>query len=205
MSLTEAGEMLSEAHPILLQPPSDSFQARKTLVWPKSSFGVSVKCCGKIWMNFGVSPLFVEGFAGERLFCGRIELLTESTYFLSLLFVIVWRYSVQATRHSIISPRRSLKNGCSGAGWCEEPRHGPWNRGMCVQLPNCVWLFAAPRIMCPPGSSVHGVPQARILQWVAVPSSRGSLPPRDWTRVSCINWRRKWQPTPVFLPGESHG
>ena len=48
MSLTEAGEMLSEAHPILLQPLSDSFQARKTLVWPKSSFGVSVKCCGKI-------------------------------------------------------------------------------------------------------------------------------------------------------------
>ena len=33
-----------------------------------------------------------------------------------------------------------------------------------------------------PGSSVHGILQARILQWVAIPSSRGSS--RDWTQVS---------------------
>ena len=32
-----------------------------------------------------------------------------------------------------------------------------------------------------PGSSVHGIPQARILQWVAMPSSRGSSQPRDQT------------------------
>ena len=32
-----------------------------------------------------------------------------------------------------------------------------------------------------PGSSVHGILQARILEWVAVPSSRGSSPPRDQT------------------------
>jgi len=31
----------------------------------------------------------------------------------------------------------------------------------------------------PPGSSVHGILQARILEWVATPSSRGSSPPRD--------------------------
>ena len=31
----------------------------------------------------------------------------------------------------------------------------------------------------PPGSSVHGILQARILEWVAMPSSRGSSPPRD--------------------------
>ena len=36
----------------------------------------------------------------------------------------------------------------------------------------------------PPGSSVHGILQARILEWVAVPSSRGSSRPRDGTRVS---------------------
>ena len=38
----------------------------------------------------------------------------------------------------------------------------------------------------PPGSSVHGLLQARILEWVAFPFSRGSCPPRDGTRVSCI-------------------
>ena len=31
----------------------------------------------------------------------------------------------------------------------------------------------------PPGSSVHGILQARILMWVIMPSSRGSSPPRD--------------------------
>ena len=38
----------------------------------------------------------------------------------------------------------------------------------------------------PPGSSVHGISQARILEWVAVAFSRGSSRPRDRTHVSCI-------------------
>jgi len=35
----------------------------------------------------------------------------------------------------------------------------------------------------PPGSSVHGILQARILEGVAMPSCRESFPPRDWTHV----------------------
>ena len=38
----------------------------------------------------------------------------------------------------------------------------------------------------PHGYSVHGILQARILEWVAVPSSRGSSQPRDWTQVCGI-------------------
>ena len=41
-----------------------------------------------------------------------------------------------------------------------------------------------------PGSSVHGVFQARVLEWVAISFSRGSSLPRYWTRVSCIVGRR---------------
>ena len=37
-----------------------------------------------------------------------------------------------------------------------------------------------------PGSSIHGILQARILEWVAIPFSRGSSQPRDQTQVSCI-------------------
>ena len=37
-----------------------------------------------------------------------------------------------------------------------------------------------------PGSSVHGILQARILEWVAIPFSRGSSQPRNQTCVSCI-------------------
>ena len=40
-----------------------------------------------------------------------------------------------------------------------------------------------------PGSSVHGTLQARILEWVFTPFSRGSSWPRDRTQVSCITDR----------------
>ena len=39
------------------------------------------------------------------------------------------------------------------------------------------------------GSSVHGIFQARILEWVAIPFSRESSQPRDQTLVSCITGR----------------
>ena len=41
----------------------------------------------------------------------------------------------------------------------------------------------------PPGSSIHGLLQARILEWVAIPFSRGSSQQRDQTQVSCIAGR----------------
>ena len=41
----------------------------------------------------------------------------------------------------------------------------------------------------PPGFSVHGILQARIPEWVAIPFSRGSSWLRDWTWVSCIAGR----------------
>ena len=38
----------------------------------------------------------------------------------------------------------------------------------------------------PSGTSVHGILQARILEWVAIPFSKGSSQPRDQTPVSCM-------------------
>ena len=122
---------------------------------------------------------------------------------------------------------------------------------------------SCPTICNPLDYTVHGILQARILEWVAVPFSRVTSQPRDRTQVSCITgifftswairaekamaphsstfawkipwtqepgrlqsmgslrvghdwvtslslftfvrWRRKRQPTPVFLPGESQG
>ena len=40
-----------------------------------------------------------------------------------------------------------------------------------------------------PGSSIHGILQIRILEWVAIPFSRGSSQPRDWACISCITGR----------------
>ena len=39
----------------------------------------------------------------------------------------------------------------------------------------------------PPGSSVYGILQARILEWLAISYSRQSPWPRDWTHVSCVS------------------
>ena len=50
----------------------------------------------------------------------------------------------------------------------------------------------------PPGFSVHWILQARMLEWVAISSSRGSFQPRDWTRVSHVAGR-------FFLPSEPPG
>ena len=53
-----------------------------------------------------------------------------------------------------------------------------------------------------PGSTVHGILQARVLEWVAMPSSRGSSQPRDRTCVSCLP---HWQvgSLPLAPPGKS--
>jgi len=40
----------------------------------------------------------------------------------------------------------------------------------------------------PPGSPVHGIFQAKLLEWVAISSSRGSSLLRDRTRASCVSW-----------------
>ena len=70
----------------------------------------------------------------------------------------------------------------------------------------------------PPGSSVHGILQTRILEWFAMPFSRGSSRPRDQTCTSCGSCiaegfftakqpgsadaeHRQHQPHPAALPG----
>ena len=62
----------------------------------------------------------------------------------------------------------------------------------------------------PPGSSLYGILQAKILQWVAMPSSRGSSRPRGQTQVSsvsCIGRRvlyqqRHWEALVSHMDGE---
>ena len=44
----------------------------------------------------------------------------------------------------------------------------------------------------PPGVSINGILQARILEWAAIPSSRGSSRPRNWTNVSYVSCNGWW-------------
>ena len=54
---------------------------------------------------------------------------------------------------------------------------------------SCIWLFVTPCTLARPGFSVHRILQARILEQVANPSSRGFSWSRDQTWVSCITGR----------------
>ena len=65
-------------------------------------------------------------------------------------------------------------------------------KATCVYIINCCYLVAK---SCPtlqpmdcslPGSSVHGISQARILEWATIYSSRSSSQPRFWTPISCL-------------------
>ena len=66
------------------------------------------------------------------------------------------------------------------------------NMGLCIQC-TCGQLLQLCLTLCdpmdcgPPGSSVHGILQARILKRVAMPSSGGSSPPRHQTHVSYVS------------------
>ena len=57
--------------------------------------------------------------------------------------------------------------------------------GMLLQL--CP-ILCDPMDGSPPGSSVHGILQTRILEWIAISSSRGSSQPRDWTCAPYVSF-----------------
>ena len=57
----------------------------------------------------------------------------------------------------------------------------------CAKLLQLCPSLCDPMDCSPPGSSVHGILHARILEWVAMPSSRGSSRPRDQTRISYVS------------------
>ena len=63
------------------------------------------------------------------------------------------------------------------------------NKPLCCLVARLCRLLCDPVVWSPPGSSVHGISQARILEWVAIPFTRGSSPPRDGTQVSCLAGR----------------
>ena len=61
---------------------------------------------------------------------------------------------------------------------------------LCVCMLSCfspVRLFSDRTDYSPPSSSVRGILQARILEWVAISSFRGSSQTSDWTHVSCVS------------------
>ena len=69
-----------------------------------------------------------------------------------------------------------------------------------VRAQSCL-TFCDPMNCSPPGFSVQGILQARILEWVAISYSRGSSQSRDGTLISCLTGRGIYHSLPRMLPG----
>ena len=63
---------------------------------------------------------------------------------------------------------------------------------VCTKLLQSCLTLCDPIDCSLPGSTVHGILQARILEWVAMPYFRGSSQPRDQTHVSYVSWTGNW-------------
>ena len=77
------------------------------------------------------------------------------------------------------------------------PENGP-TCGLHAQL--CPSSSGPPWTVAPPGSSIHGILQAGILEWVAISSSRGSSQPRDRTPASPASAGELFTPEPTGTP-----
>ena len=139
----------------------------------RDSISILNKCCcqGKGCFLFyffatkGTWALGLFGSGGNKHILGRMDSTSRSPFLLEFLKVtkLLLTFTTDSSTCSCIHLKLFR---------------------VCESL-SCVWL-CDPMDCSLPGSSVHGVLQARILEWVAIPFSRGSFWPGDWTWVSCI-------------------
>ena len=82
-------------------------------------------------------------------------------------------------------------------------RDAVYSSAAAAQTLSHVQFFCDPVDCSLSGSSVHGILQARILEWVAISSSRGFSQPRDQTCVSCVSPALQAGSLPLAPPGKS--
>ena len=142
-------------HPLLLLPS----------VFPSIRvFSNESTLCISIGASASVPPMNIQGWFPLGL-TGLISLLSKE-----ILRVFS---STTIRKHQVFSAQPSLWCSSHICTWPLEKPHVCLVAHLCSTLCNLVDYS-------PPGSWVHGILQARILEWVAIPISRGSSPPRDW-------------------------
>ena len=124
----------------------------------------------------------VEKWLGERVYWKTQPSHGEESQ--DCLWVETWD-AQEPTR--LGGKRRCWAFYTDESGRCQNPRHEAEGEGEVAQ--SCPTL-------CDPvdrnllGFSIHGILQARILEWIAISFSRGSSQPRDRTQVSHVGGRR---------------
>ena len=80
----------------------------------------------------------------------------------------------------------------NGVGWCGNSLFHPRSTYLSLHCVCAQSLQSCPTLCnsmhCSPGSSVHGIFQESILQWVAISSFRESSQPRNWIHICFVRW-----------------
>ena len=114
-----------------------------------------------------------RGFLGEKITCHSLQVAHS----------VCSRSCKLLVRKLHSNKQRSLGwctnwNWTTGLRWRAIRKFMEWI-GCCLIAQSCLTL-RDPMDCSPPGFSVYGISQARILEWVAISYSRGSSQPRDW-------------------------
>ena len=119
----------------------------------------------------------------------HIVSLAQLTHLLPAAFTITFLI-INLILKKVLSPLSSWKCARSTLSFwfCSEVKKKKKKRSERVS-PSVMSDSSDPMNCTPPASFVYGIFQARILKWIAMPFSRGSSWPRDWTWVSCIAGR----------------
>ena len=136
------------------------------LVWEKTVYALSHWLFATLWTVPRQAPLSMDS-PGKNTGVGCHALLQE-------IFL-----TQGSNRGSCIS--------CIAGGFLTH--RTIWEVCVCVLVMQWCPALCDPMDCSPPGSSVHGIFQARILEWVAISFSMESSWPRLWTWVSCITGR----------------
>ena len=108
------------------------------------------------------------------------------------------------------SPAKNTGVGCHFLSQCMKVKSESEVAQSCLTLSDPMDCSAS-------GSFVHGIFQARVLEWGAIAFSKNTWPSPKYGCAACTSsghitelntqrsWRRQCHPTPVLLPGKSHG
>ena len=159
---------------ILLKPGLENFEHYFTSVWDECScaivwvfFGIAFLCDNK-HRTFSLLSLCVLGLVGRG---SRGHWIVEVV----IIFIVLTILYYDNLTHCLLNKIVRCMNMLSFFHYSD-------TYVTCAQL----YLTLCHLMDCSlPGSSVHKILQARILEWVAISFSRGSSWPRDWT---CISW-----------------
>ena len=130
-----------------------------------------------LFYDLSMDRFLFQILIGEEMACNRLHSLSKISKLASHMILLCWHF-----------------------GFIKYLADWVWISIFCLGVTPCLCGYAVlcsvaqlcltlcdPMDCSPPGSSAHGISQARILERGAISSPRGPSRPRDWTRVSCIS------------------